>query len=152
MVAMRQLLPQLGDARDDYDIFTDLSRRLDCEETFTEGRDSAAWLRKLYEQNRGVLARQGIDIPDYDQFREIGLIDFADQQGPVVMFDAFRADPEANRLSTPSGRIEIFSETIDGFGLADCPGHPSWLEPDEWLGGLPQGDDRLHLLSDQPEL
>ncbi|GHF64461.1 molybdopterin-dependent oxidoreductase [Seohaeicola zhoushanensis] len=151
MVAMRQLVPPLGGARDDYDIFTELSRRLDCEETFTEGNDSAAWLRKLYEQNRGVLARQGIDIPDYDQFREIGLIDFADQKAPVVMFDAFRADPEANRLSTPSGRIEIFSETIDSFGLADCPGHPVWLEPDEWLGRLPAGDDRLHLLSDQPE-
>lgn len=151
MVAMRRLVPPLGEARDDYDIFTGLSRRLDCEETFTEGHDSAAWLRKLYEQNRDTLMRKGIEIPDYDRFREIGLIDFADRQAPVVMFEAFRADPEANRLSTPSGRIEIFSETIDGFGLADCPGHPVWLEPDEWLGGRPGGDDRLHLLSDQPE-
>ena len=27
-------------------------------------------------------------------------------------------------LATPSGRIEIFSHDIDGFGYADCAGHP----------------------------
>ena len=25
--------------------------------------------------------------------------------------------------------------TIDSFGYPDCPGHPVWLEPAEWLGG-----------------
>ena len=35
--------------------------------------------------------------------------------------------PTATPLPTPSGRIELFSETIAGFGYADCPGHPTWL-------------------------
>ena len=52
-----------------------------------------------------------------------------------TLFDRFRADPDGRRLGTPSGRIELFSETIDGFGYDDCPGHPAWLEPEEWLGG-----------------
>ena len=41
---------------------------------------------------------------------------------------AFRADPDGAPLPTPSGKIEIFSETIASFGDADCPGHPAWLE------------------------
>ena len=45
------------------------------------------------------------------------------------LFDRFRADPDGRKLATPSGRIELFSETIDGFGYDDCPGHPAWLEP-----------------------
>ena len=38
------------------------------------------------------------------------------------------------KAKTPSGKIEIFSETIHGFGYDDCPGHPAWIEPAEWLG------------------
>jgi biotin/methionine sulfoxide reductase len=34
-------------------------------------------------------------------------------------------------LPTPSGRIEIVSERIAGFGYPDCPGHPVWLPPGE---------------------
>ena len=39
------------------------------------------------------------------------------------------------RLLPPSGRIELFSSTIDSFRYEDCPGHPVWLVPDEWLHG-----------------
>ncbi|NIP72913.1 MAG: hypothetical protein GWO16_07715, partial [Gammaproteobacteria bacterium] len=53
---------------------------------------------------------------------------------PFVALGDFRADPAAHPLGTPSGRIEIFSETIAGFGYDDCPGHPAWMEPLEWLG------------------
>ena len=61
----------------------------------------------------------------------------------------FREDPDAAPLGTPSGRIEIFSETIDGFGYDDCPGHPVWLPPREWLGAATAAAP-LHLVSPQP--
>ena len=69
---------------------------------------------------------------------------------PLVMLEAFRADPESNRLATPSGRIEIFSERIEGFGYEDCRGHPRWYEPCEWLGGAGAARHPLHLISNQP--
>ena len=53
---------------------------------------------------------------------------------PFVRFDDFRRDPAGHPLRTPSGRIELFSETVASFGYEDCPGHPVWLEPAEWLG------------------
>ena len=51
-----------------------------------------------------------------------------------MIFEEFRMNPDANPLPTPSGRIEIFSEKIASYNYADCPGHPTWMEPAEWLG------------------
>ena len=66
------------------------------------------------------------------------------------MLAAFRADPAAHPLKTPSGKIEIFSEKIASFGYDDCPGHAVWLEPIEWLGSKTAERYPLHMLSDQP--
>src|SRR5262249_26544604 len=57
-----------------------------------------------------------------------------------------------NALSTPSGKIEIFSETIARFKYDDCPQHPSWIEPAEWLGGAQAEKFPLHLFSHQPSV
>ena len=42
--------------------------------------------------------------------------------------------PRRIASTTPSGRIELYSERIAGFGYDDCPPHPAWIEPAEWLG------------------
>jgi biotin/methionine sulfoxide reductase len=63
----------------------------------------------------------------------------------------FRADQQGAPLETPSGRIETFSETIASCGYDDSPGHPSWLEPAEWLLAAEARRYPLHLLSHQPE-
>ena len=55
-----------------------------------------------------------------------------------------------NPLRTPSGKIEIFSETIDSYGYQDCPGHPTWMTPSEWLGKEKIDSDELHMISNQP--
>jgi len=67
-----------------------------------------------------------------------------------VLFGDFRAQPKDYPLATPSGRIEIFSDTIDAFGYDDCAGHPRWFEPAEWLGGEQAKRYPLHLVSNQP--
>ena len=69
---------------------------------------------------------------------------------PQVAFADFRADPEGHPLTTPTGKIEIFSATIDSFGYPDCPGHPVWLEPDEWLGSAAARRFGLQLVANQP--
>ena len=70
---------------------------------------------------------------------------------PYVAFADFRNDPISHPLVTPSGRIELFSETIASFGYDDCPGHPAWLEPAEWLGSGKSERYPLHLLTTQPQ-
>lgn len=59
----------------------------------------------------------------------------------------FRNDPKLHPLSTPSGKIEIFSENIASFGYDDCKGHPSWLGPAE----IVTDDAPLFLLASQPQ-
>ena len=95
--------------------------------------------------------RGGPTCPGFDEFWAAGSLRGAGRPTPdLVLLNAFRDDPEGARLATPSGRIEIFSATIDGFGYKDCPGHPSWLEPTEWLGAPLADRYPLHLVANNP--
>ena len=76
---------------------------------------------------------------------------FRSTEDNLVLFGDFRENPEKYPLSTPSGKIEIFSETIESFGYDDCAGHPRWYEPDEWLGGPRASQFPLHLIANQPK-
>ena len=149
MVAMKRAMHPVGEARDDYAIFSALSARLGSHAAYTEGRSAGEWLRHLYEASRARATGFGIELPPFDEFWARGLLQMPEPASPAVFLSAFRADPQAQPLPTPSGRIEIGSPVIAGFGYPDCPGHPAWLEPAEWLGSADAGT-RLHLLSNQP--
>jgi biotin/methionine sulfoxide reductase len=151
VIAMPRVKDPPGEARDDYAVFAALAARLGAEQAFTGGRSVRDWLRHLYEDGREQAARAGVRLPPFDAFWQAGAARI-EAEGPVpqVMLGEFRADPARHPLRTPSGRIEIFSERIAGFGLPDCPGHPVWLEPQEWLGAPLARRFPLHLLSDQP--
>jgi biotin/methionine sulfoxide reductase len=150
LVAMKPLAPPPGVARNDYDIFCDLARRLGVLDTFSEGRDERAWLVHLYEQSTRAMAASGVELPDFDTFCSGGGVRLPPNDRPVRQLEAFRQDPTANPLATPSGRIELFSQRIDDFGTEGCAGHPAWFEPAEWLGSARARRHPLHLLSDQP--
>ncbi|AGB22276.1 anaerobic dehydrogenase, typically selenocysteine-containing [Mycobacterium sp. JS623] len=134
----------------DYEIFSDLATRLGFRDQFTEGRDASAWVRELYERTRTGLA-ETVEIPPFDTFwqqHHVTLPEPADPQTGSFML--LRDDPERHPLDTPSGKIEITSATIAEFGYDDCPAHPKWIEPREWLGA-PSGErSPLHLVSNQP--
>ena len=123
-----------GEARDDYAIFAGLADRLGVGKDFTEGRTAMDWLCHLYEEWRGKLAERGRAVPGFDEFWASDGLELPVASEPQVAFADFRADPEGHPLTTPTGKIEIFSETIGSYRYPDCPGHPVWREPDEWLG------------------
>ncbi len=148
--AMKAAVEPVAEARDDYWIFTQLARRMGVEAAYTEGRDTLQWLRHLYDASAVKARAQGLAMPSFDAFWEAGFIEHIEPAEPAVIFDTFRADPSAHPLGTPSGRIEIFSERIADFGYADCPGHPAWMEPAEWLGSPLAARHPLHLISNQP--
>lgn len=150
LVAMKAHLAPPGQAQDDYAIFSALAERLGCVAAFTQGRDVRAWLRHLWDEAAGRAATAGVPLPAFDDFWVAGEHRIAAPSQPVIMLAGFREDPTAHRLPTPSGRIELHSERVAGFGLRDCPGHPVWREPDEWLGSATAQRFPLHLVSDQP--
>jgi biotin/methionine sulfoxide reductase len=150
VMGMQKAIEPVGEARNDFDIFADLSERIGFRDAFTEGRDEMQWLRHLYGVGHQVAAQHAIDLPDFDAFWKRGYAEVAENNAPYVLYAEYRADPEIARLSTPSGKIEIFSGTIDSFDYDDCPGHAMWIEPAEWLGSEKARQFPLHLLSSQP--
>lgn len=125
--AMRKAVEPHGQARDEYDTYADLAERLGVREEFTEGRTSGEWMRLAYGRWRAMAARRGLEVPDFDEFWERGRLEMPGRVEDEALLGEFRADPEGKALRTPSGRIELFSETIASFGYEDCPGHPVWL-------------------------
>ncbi|MBO0881997.1 MAG: molybdopterin-dependent oxidoreductase, partial [Mycobacterium sp.] len=148
LVAMRQVKAPHAQARNDYQIFSNLSELLGVDKEFTEGRAEMEWLRHIYQtwqaENRATIA------PDFDEFWRIGEFELRAEVTRHVMFADFRADPLRHRLPTPSGRIEIHSAKIASFGYADCPGHPVWLHPEEWLGSPLAQRFPLQLVANNP--
>ena len=148
--AMRRAVEPVGEARSDYDIVTALAERLGLAARFTDGKSELDWIREAYDGFAGRMAREGAALPGFEEFWRDGRVLVPEPEDEFVLFADFRADPEANPLRTPSGRIEIFSETVDSFGYDDCPGHPVWIEPREWLGAPLADRFPLHLVSNQP--
>jgi biotin/methionine sulfoxide reductase len=150
LLAMKQAVPPQGQARNDFDICADIADALGVRARFTEQRDAGAWLRHLYDRWRATCARDGVDTPDFATFWADGHVEIVAPDEPYVPYADFVSDPAAHRLNTPSGRIELFSATVDGFGYEDCPGHPTWLPPREYLGAPQAERFPLHLLTAQP--
>ncbi len=146
MVAMHRIAQPHGMARDDYDIFCDLAERLGGREAFSEGRDSRQWLRHLFERTRSGLAALGLEAPSFDEFWERGELMLPQKPDDGGILRAFRQDPAAFPLPTPSGKIQVSSPTIAGFGYGDCPGHPAWLPPTDG----PNPAHPLYLIANQP--
>jgi biotin/methionine sulfoxide reductase len=149
-VAMRQVIGPVGQSRNDFDIFSELADRLGFADAYHEGRDEMGWLRRMYETARQEAARLQFPLPGFDEFWEAGLCEFPEPLSCEPLLGPFRDDPAVNALQTPSGKIEIYSEKIAGFGYHDCPAHPAWIEPAEWLGSSRSASFPLHLLSNQP--
>ncbi len=150
MVAMRQHISPVGDARDDYAIFCDLAERLNFADKFSEGRNPEQWLKHIYEESRPRAEQDGIDLPKFDDFWEQGKLEFDRPAKPQVFLSDFRADPQQHPLSTPSGKIELYSETIAGFGYQECPGYPFWDTREYDYQQQQSAQWPLHLLSSQP--
>ena len=144
---MDKVIDPVGEARDDYTIFSGLAERLGVGDVFTEGRDAMEWIEHLYSRFR----QHHPDYPDLDEIKQAGHFQIPAEWIPPLEshLALFRQNPGSNPLRTPSGKIELYSETIAGFGYDDCPPHPSWMEPAEWLGSADA--DELHMISNQPK-
>lgn len=146
LVPMHPIVPPYGEARDDYAIFADLAERLGAREAFTEGRSVRQWLEYLYEPTREGLAAKGLPAPSFAEFWGSEGCILPQQPDDGGRLRAFRDDPQGKPLPTPSGKLEIFSETIAAFGEADCPGHPTWLG----ATNVPDADAPYVLVANQP--
>jgi biotin/methionine sulfoxide reductase len=151
ITAIQQVAEPPAGVRTDYAAFTGLAERLGFGPRFTEGRTAEEWVRELYSRTVRQVAKAGVELPGFDAFWAAGSIETPDPAAEDRWsFARLREDPQAFGFPTPSGRIEIYSATVAGFGYPDCGGHPTWYEPDEWLGAPAAEQFGLHLVSNQP--
>ena len=149
---MPKLIEPVGEAKNDYTIFSELSQKLGFHEEFTEGKNDGEWIEHLYNDFQVFMEKSGTQCPSLDELKDKSWITLpvAGKEFASTPFQEFRKNPEESPLQTPSGKIEIFSKKIDSFGYSECPGHPIWIEPDEWLGSSLTEDFPYHLVSPQP--
>lgn len=153
MVPMKRVVAPRDEARDDLEVFAELSERWEQGggERFTEGKTDLEWLETFYEIAGQRGAAQGVTLAPFAEFWEANAIvemPESEENARFVRFADFRRDPESHPLKTESGKIVIYSERIASFGYADCPPHPMWLAPDEWHGNAEPG--QLQILSAHP--
>ena len=84
---------------------------MDVENLFTEGRDEEDWQKWIYHET-SVKSKtlKNIDFPSYQEFRKIGWFKVPPPKENTIMLKNFREDPIKFPLSTPSGKIEIYSK------------------------------------------
>lgn len=149
LLYMSKLFEPMGEALDDYEIFTRLADKMGFAEAFTAGRSAQHWLRHLWEKSMRISQAHGFTLPDFETFKAEGRFDVPDATEMRIALKGFIDDPEQAPLATESGKITLFNRGIAQMNLASCPPHPSWLAPDENL--IHAQADELHLLSGQPD-
>jgi anaerobic selenocysteine-containing dehydrogenase len=127
LVAPRAVEPP-GEAKTQYEICSGLAERLGIGDQYTEGRTQKAWMEYLYHESRKLKPELPEDI---DEAISHGIYKWY-ATSPLVALKAFRNNPRENPLSTPSGKIELFSRRLLDMGQ-------SWELPDgDAITALPQ--------------
>ena len=153
--SMKKAVEPVGEAMDDFDIFVNILRRFSAAEVlaFTEGKSKMEWIKSFYDESYNKAKKSGVAMPAFDEFWEKGFVKFETPEAAknFIKYKTFRDNPVTNRLGTPSGKIEIFSKKIAGYGYKECKGHPTWFEPMEWLGSSVAKEFPLNLVSPHPK-
>ena len=158
IIPMKQVVAKQHGAKDDYQIFTDLCKAYadGLAEAYTDGgKTEMDWIKEFYEGAASAVNANtalGIQMPSFEQWWEKNEpTEFYEtpESAAYVSFEDFRNDPVLEALGTPSGLIEIYSDTIEAMNYKDCGAHPMWFEPVEWLG-MKDKPAKFHLLSLHP--
>lgn len=118
----RKLVEPMYECKGMYEICMELAKRLGVKEKFDEGKTQEQYLRDAV-----TVAQAGHpDFPTFEEFREKGIYKTKPQK--IIAYKDFITNPEANPLSTPSGKVEIFSKALyDMNRPKDIPAIPKYV-------------------------
>ncbi len=148
LVPMKQVVEPQFESRSDFDVFADMSELIKAggHDVYTEGKSEMDWLQGFYTTAKKGAQKARVRMPRFGAFwsnNELIEMKVNKKNNKFIRHAAFREDPIMNPLGTPSGKIEIFSQTIEKYGYKDCPAHPTWLPPTEWVGSAKKGEFQL---------
>ncbi|RXJ97409.1 trimethylamine-N-oxide reductase TorA [Malaciobacter molluscorum] len=137
IVPMKQAVKKQFESRDDYQIFSDLSKEFGVFKKYTQNKTDIQWVEEFYTKAYNMAQKMKLDMPKFKDFWKQNkpiTFEVPYENTQFVRYADFREDPILNPLGTPSGKIEIYSKTIEKMKYKDCKAHPTWLEPAEWVG------------------
>ena len=120
-IYMQQAIKPLPDTRSDLTIFTELASRLGLENY--NPQSETEWLTEMVNATVG--------LPEIHEFRRRGVQRLALDQ-PHVAFQSQIEGPAQHPFATPSGKIEIYSQSIAKMKNPLIPPIPKYIEP--WEG------------------
>lgn len=108
MLAIQKAVEPQYEQKPSWEICRLIAKELGLEDKYTEGRTQEEWVRWCYDETRKKVPT----MPEFDEFWKKGIfVDWGRRKDSVAL-EGFRKDPEKNKLKTPSGKIEIYSEKL----------------------------------------
>lgn len=132
---MHKVVEPQHESKNDFDIYVALAEKLGVKDAYTEGKNEMQWLKEMYDGMKTQARTNRVPLPPFEMFWDANdYISFPIPEASKqwVRHAEFRDNPLLNPLGTPSGRIEIYSDTIAKMGYEDCAPHPKWYAPREW--------------------
>ena len=115
-----------GEAKSDLWIVDQVASRLGISD-FLEGKTTEDWLRYSISSSPEALR----DLDDLEEFKAKSIIPHKVNR-PVIAFQEQFEDPVHNPFSTPSGKIEIYSQQLADLNDPSIPPIPKYIE--HWEG------------------
>ena len=108
MLAIQKAVEPQFEQKSSFEICRLIAAKMGIEEKFTEGRSQFEWVKWCYEESRKKIP----GLPDFETFWKQGMAKLWGVRKDPIALEAFRKDPVKNKLKTPSGKIEIYSEQL----------------------------------------
>ncbi len=118
---MSKAVESVGESKSHLEICTELAARMGISDYSDKTEDQ--WLRQIVGGSP--------DIADYESFKRDGIHKLRLSE-PYVAYKKHIDDPQNHSFSTPSGKIEIFSQRIADMNNPDLPPVPKYIEA--WEG------------------
>jgi anaerobic dimethyl sulfoxide reductase subunit A len=118
---VNKCIEPIRESKSQLEICTALAKKLGIED-YNEKTDEE-WTRTII----GNMSKEG-SFPDYETLKEQG-VNKQKPDKPIVAFQAERKDPENHPFPTPSGKIEIYSQSLADMDHPQIPPIPKYIEP-----------------------
>jgi len=116
----------IGDSKSDFEICCGLAPRLGINDYSDKTEEE--WLRWEWEMTSRQVKRP---VPDYDSFKKQGVLKFSTSERTSSFRQSIEG-PENKPFPTPSGKIEIYSQTVADLNNPKIPPIPKYIET--WEG------------------
>lgn len=126
----QRAIEPLYECRFEYDWLREVAEGLNLRSAFTEGHETVhEWLKSIYEE----LRVHEMELPEFEVFAAEGGYKYKNNP-TIIAFKKQIEDPEKHPFPTPSGKIEIFSESLYRMNRPeDVPAVPKYVSTFEGL-------------------